>query len=88
MFIHWILECVVHVTVYVWLVLDACQYMSNGTSFTPCQNDAICVNGTRPDMPGSFTCVCAVGFTGQFCEQGLTYLSTNSLFQYIASHSA
>jgi len=57
--------------------------MANGTSFTPCQNDANCENGTRSDMPGSFTCVCAVGFTGQFCEQGLT-----GSMCIITSHSA
>jgi len=55
-----------------WLVLDACQYTENGTSFTPCQNNAACVNATQPDMPGNLTCICTEGFTGQFCEQGLT----------------
>jgi len=43
--------------------------MENGTSYTPCYNDANCVSGAQP---GSYTCVCAIGFTGQFCEEGLT----------------
>ena len=57
-------------------MLDACQYKADGTSNTPCHNGADCVSGAQQ---GSYTCDCATGFTGQFCEEGLT-ASVRTLF--------
>jgi len=57
-------------------VLDACNFMENGTqlaSSSPrCENNGACVNGSRSDSLGSFSCVCATGYTGQYCQQSTT----------------
>ena len=66
-------------------VLDACEYMENGTSLSSpqCQNEGTCVNGSRSDSPGSFVCVCAQGFTGPFCQYSTLTLSTGLISLYI-----
>jgi len=60
------------VAVDVWCdkVLDACEFMKNGTSLSSarCQHNGNCVNGSRSESPGSFNCDCAKGFTGSFCQ--------------------
>ena len=60
------------VAVDVWYnkVLDACEFMENGTSLSSsrCQHNGNCVNGSRSESPGSFSCHCAQGFTGLFCQ--------------------
>jgi len=61
--------------VTVWYkVLDACEFLENGTLLTSsrCKNNGNCANGTRSDSPGSFECNCPLGYTGQFCEEGVT----------------
>jgi len=59
-------------------VLDACEFIENGTSLSSphCQNEGTCVNGSRSDSPGSFNCLCLLGYTGTFCEIGTLTLST------------
>ena len=58
----------------VWKVLDACKFMGNGTLLASprCDNNGNCENGSRSDSPGSFSCNCAVGYTGQYCQQSMT----------------
>jgi len=65
-FALWLLLCDIK-------VLDACDYVENGTLLTSprCKNNGNCVNGTRSDSPGSFGCDCAIGYRGQFCQEGL-----------------
>jgi len=55
-------------------VLDACEFVENGTRVTSprCQNNGNCVNGTTSASPGSFKCNCVPGFTGTHCERGST----------------
>ena len=67
-------------------VLDACEFMGNGTLLASprCENNGNCVNGSMSDSPGSFVCVCATGYTGQHCQQSMTvflhiFISDNSL---------
>ena len=45
-----------------------------------------CIHGTCNDMVNSYTCVCAVGYTGTNCESGIVKLYMHIQFSNLANH--
>jgi len=54
-------NCVLEATLFLLIFLDLDECLVG-----PCQNGATCANN-----PGSFSCKCTSGFTGQLCDKGI-----------------
>ena len=52
----------------------------NECASVPCQNNGTCLE----DEPGSFMCVCEVGYNGTMCEIGRTHFFLTVFLQILA----
>jgi len=64
-------------------VLDACQYLGNGTALLSelCENNGVCGNGT--ESPGRYDCDCAEGYTGPNCRKRMSGFVYTCIYHYI-----
>lgn len=59
-----------HLSLQVYYITDTCDIsidIDECAVSSPCCNGGSCVNN-----PGSFSCSCALGWTGTVCEKGIT----------------